>query len=151
MLSLTVDFSMPVLLQRILSSMEDARSPKRFAILYALLSLVVRQIAAQSAVFSYWFSRRCYERSRGEMITMLYEKTLSRKIVGLVQGQMEKTAPRDENEENYSCGGPRLFFKRFLRSINVCLRLKSHTFKQRQEKDTVRKNASMGKILNIMR
>lgn len=146
-----VDYSVPVLLQQILSSMEDIRSPNRIAMSYALLSLVVRQIAAQSAVFSYWFSRRCYERSRGEMITMLYEKTLSRKIVGLIQGQSQKIAPRDKSLEDHSCGGRRLFFKRFLRSINVWFCSKTHTFKQRQEKDLVRKNASMGKILNIMR
>ena len=51
------------------------------AINYAVLSLVFRLVAAQSGVLSLWFQRRCYERSRGEMITMVYAKTLSRKTV----------------------------------------------------------------------
>jgi ABC-type multidrug transport system fused ATPase/permease subunit len=49
------------------------------AVRYAALILVARLIAAQSGVFSLWYQRRCYERSRGEMITMIYEKTLRRK------------------------------------------------------------------------
>lgn len=51
----------------------------RVAITYAVLSLFSRWAQAQSGVLSIWFSRRCYERSRGEMITMIFEKTLRRK------------------------------------------------------------------------
>ena len=84
LIELLANFSVPVLLQQLLRSMEDADSPKRAAITYAILSLVVRLIASQTAVLNLWFSRRAYERSRGELITMLYEKTLTRKIVGVL-------------------------------------------------------------------
>ncbi|KKA29310.1 hypothetical protein TD95_002387 [Thielaviopsis punctulata] len=51
----------------------------RAAVVYAVLILIANVACAQSQVFSLWFSRRAYERSRGEMITMIYEKTLRRK------------------------------------------------------------------------
>ena len=61
--------------------MEDPKVPKRAAITYAGISLVARLFEVQAKTLNLWFSRRAYERSRGEMITMLYEKTLKRKIV----------------------------------------------------------------------
>ncbi|KAL8988090.1 MAG: hypothetical protein Q9177_002777, partial [Variospora cf. flavescens] len=72
----------PIILQQLLRAMEDGSAPRSKAVTFALLSLVARLVACQSSVFSLWFSRRSYERSRGEMITMLYEKTLSRRIIG---------------------------------------------------------------------
>ena len=51
--------------------MEDPLAPRTSAVTFAILALLVRLVAAQSGVFSLWFCRRCYERSRGEMITML--------------------------------------------------------------------------------
>ena len=66
----------------LLWSMEDESTTSRAAIVYALIALVVKMIEVQSEVFSLWYGRRCYERSRGEMITMLHEKVLSRKIIG---------------------------------------------------------------------
>ncbi|KAL8849605.1 MAG: hypothetical protein Q9221_005433 [Calogaya cf. arnoldii] len=62
--------------------MENTLAPRSRAVTFAVLSLLVRLVACQSSVFSLWYSRRSYERSRGEMITMLYEKTLSRQIIG---------------------------------------------------------------------
>lgn len=59
--------------------MEDPTQTSDRALHFAILTLVVRLVATQSSVFSSWYSRRCYERSRGEMLTMLHEKTLSRK------------------------------------------------------------------------
>ena len=70
--------------------MESSDTHRNAAITYAMLSLLVRLVASQCSVFNLWFSRRCYERSRGEMITMLYEKTLSRKMIGSpTQSQMD--------------------------------------------------------------
>jgi hypothetical protein len=82
LVELLAGFSVPVLLQQLLRSMEDSESPKSAAITYAAFSLAARLIASQTAVLNLWFSRRSYERSRGELITMIYEKTLTRKIVG---------------------------------------------------------------------
>lgn len=107
--------------------MEDSNAPRRAAIVYAVLSLVARLIAAQSAVFSLWFSRRSFERSRGEMITMLYEKMLTRKVVGLLD------KPLEEDSEGVTEG----------------------TVKDRRKSDQrdnqEHQSASMGKVLNLMR
>jgi hypothetical protein len=59
-------------------------------ITYAALTVVLRLLASQLAVFNLWYQRRAYERSRGEMITMLYEKTLNRKILGAKQEKQEE-------------------------------------------------------------
>lgn len=79
---LAANYAAPMIMQKLLQAMDLILTDKRPAITFALLMLVARLVAAQSSVFSLWFARRCYERSRGEMITMLYEKTLNRKIIG---------------------------------------------------------------------
>jgi len=86
------NFAVPILLQQLLRSMGDGNAPKSAAVTYAVLSLIVRLIAAQADVLSLWYSRRAYERSRGELITMLSEKTLSRKMVGGLHQANQKEA-----------------------------------------------------------
>lgn len=124
--------------------MEDPRAPRRAAFTYALLSLVVRLIASQSAVFSLWYGRRAYERSRGEMITMLYEKTLSRKAVSV-----SSKAPVEENAiingNGISKGTERSQWKRAIDYLMKPFRSRAKT----AEKPN--KLASMGKIMNLMR
>lgn len=90
LVELAATYSEPLLLQQLLKAMQDLKHGKRPALTYALLTLLVRVVNAQSEVFSLWYGRRCYERSRGEMITMLYEKTLHRKVVA---------QPKEEGEE----------------------------------------------------
>lgn len=68
-----------VLLKPLLAALERGHRDIRAAVVYATLILLVNLVRAQSTVFSYWYTRRCYERSRGEMITMIYDKTLRRK------------------------------------------------------------------------
>lgn len=97
LLELVLQYSTPVLLQLLLSSMEDITAPKMDAIIYAGLSMAARLIAAQSGVFSLWYGRRCYERSRGEMITMLYEKTLGRKM-GFATADGQADLPAENSE-----------------------------------------------------
>lgn len=142
------DFSAPVFLQKILQSMENPEAPKRAAFTYAALSLIVRLIAAQSSVFTLWYGRRCYERSRGELITMLYEKTLSRKVVSI------STKARPEENGNASNGNrkqaSRSGWKKALdiaiRPFRLCWSRPKAT-KTSDEKEL----ATMGKILNLMR
>jgi len=100
LLELTANYSIPLMLQVLLIAMENLKAQKESAIFWSALIMLARFIAAQSAVFSLWFSRRCYERSRGEMITMLYEKTLNRKILGSVMEEKEKaeTDSRDGSD-----------------------------------------------------
>lgn len=131
--------------------MESSDTRHGVAITYAVLSLLVRIVASQSSVFNLWFSRRCYERSRGEMITMLYEKTLSRKVIG--------TCPQSQEAVNYdevNDGGPPLETKRsnskvkpVWESLNGAIKRLFSTTNERP--NVAIKSASMGKILNMMR
>lgn len=142
-------FSAPVLLQQLLRSMEDTSRPRTDAVTYAVLSLIVRLVATQSSVVNLWFSRRCYERSRGEMITMIFEKTLGRKVIGAVK---QSTAV-DASDGN-SCGPsskarqstvhPKVLWS------SLCRRIR-RLFSSNQVAKDMKEPASMGKILNLMR
>lgn len=80
-----------VLLKQLLAALEGERPNRQVAVVYAVFILVLRLISAQSGIFNLWFCRRAYERSRGEMITMIYEKTLLRKAF---------TFPSEHNDED---------------------------------------------------
>ncbi|CBX90728.1 similar to ABC bile acid transporter [Plenodomus lingam JN3] len=149
----------PVLLQRVLASMNDEKAPKSATITYAVLGLVLRLVSAQLSVFNLWYQRRAYERSRGEMITMLYEKTLNRKILGAKQevkeeptndhpnGETTETEPGnttflpDVNKNSSS------WLARIIAYIRFLLTKKPKEATAKEEKEA----ASMGKILNLMR
>lgn len=148
------DFSAPVLLQKILQSMENPLAPRRAALNYAVLSLVVRIIAAQSGVFTLWFGRRAYERSRGEMITMLYEKTLSRKVVSLSSKPVIEVD--GEGMANGNGNGHGHFKHEELSRIGKvrnCLMMPFRWLggKSKAKKEKKKDTASMGKIMNLMR
>jgi hypothetical protein len=140
-------FSSPVLLQKILQSMENPLAPRRAALNYAALTLVIRMLAAQSGVFTLWFGRRAYERSRGEMITMLYEKTLSRKVIAL----SSKAIVEIDTNGNSNGGKPtyQSLFGRILDFLTGPFRLLCGSRKL-PNNDPTKKPASMGRILNIM-
>ena len=132
--------------------MESTEMHRNAAITYAVLALLVRLVASQCSVFNLWFSRRCYERSRGEMITMLYEKTLSRKLIGTPTQPQKVVHPA-----GMSHGGPLTTTTKErnsqLKSIweglfGVVGSLFS-TINRRPIES--KKPASMGKILNMMR
>jgi ABC-type multidrug transport system fused ATPase/permease subunit len=71
----------PILLHQLLLIMEAPERDNRAALVYATLTFAVRTIDAQNAMLTLWFERRCYERSRGELIMMIYEKVLRRKVI----------------------------------------------------------------------
>ncbi|PWY91365.1 hypothetical protein BO94DRAFT_564732 [Aspergillus sclerotioniger CBS 115572] len=127
------DFSTP--------AMTDGGSSHRVALIYALLSLLLRLVAAQSQVLSLWYGRRSYERSRGEMIMMVYEKALSRKNVFDQQlvdkaeedGLQEETSPDTASDQKRSRWWPFSIFRRAPR------------------KNKIKQTASMGKIFNLLR
>ncbi|CAL5874333.1 uncharacterized protein PFLUO_LOCUS8629 [Penicillium psychrofluorescens] len=75
------DFSTPLILHQLLQTMKDPTSSKRVPLTYASFGLAAGLIASQSGVLSIWYGRRSYERSRGEMMMMVYEKALSRKNI----------------------------------------------------------------------
>ncbi|KAH8709993.1 hypothetical protein GQ44DRAFT_454583 [Phaeosphaeriaceae sp. PMI808] len=157
---LAATLSTPVLLQRLLISMRpETKTPASVTITYAILIVALRLISAQLAVFNLWYQRRAYERGRGEMITMLYEKTLNRKILGAKQNTKDSQLNgRNNDEHNQSVDGensnlngsgkvaPHGWFTRLFAYIRSLL-LRKPT----QEVEEERVAASMGKILNLMR
>ena len=150
LLELVLQYSTPLLLQLLLSSMEDTKAPKHAAITYAALSLAVRLIAAQSGVFSLWFGRRCYERSRGEMITMLYEKTLGRKINFATTSSPEKTTTANGEANGHVANGD-ISKKHEPQSRQTYWQRFKNFFHNQPTSAPVKEAASMGKILNLMR
>ena len=78
-LSTLAELTEPVLLKQLLAALTAEVPDHRTAVVYAGMTLFARLLRAQIGVFVLWFGRRNYERSRGEMITMLHEKTLRRK------------------------------------------------------------------------
>ena len=161
LLELVCSYSEPLLLQQLLRAMQHLNVEKRPALTYALLILLVRVAGAQSEVFSLWYGRRCYERSRGEMITMLYEKTLHRKVVAQpksndeeADADLEPTNTAQSANENTPLIAPKAEIpptrsQRALTQLKVIwnsirLGLKGIDMKKQEP-------AAMGKILNLMR
>lgn len=128
--------------------MENPLSPQRATLVYAVLSLIVRLIGAQSAVFSLWYGRRCYERSRGEMVTMLYEKTLSRKVVSI-----SSKAGSEENLQNTNGHTKKMKTSIWWRPFEYAAYIFRPCCGDRSKGKPQKKDelASMGKILNLMR
>lgn len=144
-LELCANLAIPVVLQRLLQSMENPLSPRNAAITYAAISLFVRLVSAQAGIFNMWYSRRCYERSRGEMIMMLYAKTLRRQQSSDINKEKddEPDLPPEEVEEDSSNASK---FFAYLRSFFCCFcRGKVKKVPPRPG------SAGVGKILNLMR
>ncbi|KAI2629634.1 canalicular multispecific organic anion transporter 1 [Hypoxylon sp. NC1633] len=145
------NLSNPALLQRLLQSIEKGLSHRDESFFYALATLLVRLIAAQSGVFLLWYSRRAYERSRGEMLTAIYAKTLTRKSFGL-RTDLKDEAPRANgnglSEESPLLGGK----PKKTRLVRLLEFLRLRRDKDPDEtKKAVEQPATMGKILNLMR
>jgi ABC-type multidrug transport system fused ATPase/permease subunit len=60
---------------------ESRNGSKLTALTYALLLLVQGALSAQISSLALWFSRRCYDRTRGELILSVYEKAVVRKVI----------------------------------------------------------------------
>ncbi|KAK8027114.1 ABC transporter [Apiospora marii] len=134
----------PMLLQRLLASIQSATSPREESIAFAVAILAVRLAASQSGVFSLWYCRRAYERSRGEMITSIYAKTLTRKSQGFTPDEKDAAHVygNDLNGEDPKEG----WYARLL----ARLPWRKATVKYAPIKATP-PPATMGKILNLMR
>jgi len=125
--------------------MEHPDSPRKAALTYAGLSLAVRLLASQCAIFSLWFGRSAYERSRGELITMLYEKTLSRKVVSV-----SSEARADEGCKSNGNGKTKKAARSSWRKL-VDIIKKPFGLKRTKTGEESKELASMGKIVNLMR
>ena len=105
-IQLFCEFANPLLLQQLLLAMERPDRQNAVAITYALVLWASRMVSAQTAVISMWFARRIYERSRGEMILMVYEKALSRKvIIGHDKKESTTTSANGHAAENRKSSG----------------------------------------------
>lgn len=169
---LAADYSGPVLLEYLLKAMEVIRVEKRSAITFATLLLLARLADSQVQIFALWFGRRCYERSRGEMITMIFEKTLDRKAISqppnCEEGGIDQDRPNGHGEESSATNGDevrdaermpllnddtqkhrrtggRSRWLSLLRSLKASFRGKKMALSNENQ------HASMGKILNIIR
>jgi ABC-type multidrug transport system fused ATPase/permease subunit len=149
----------------------DSGSPRSATITYAFIALFVRLLSSQLNVFNLWYQRRAYERSRGQLITMLYEKTLNRKILGAKQEAKEESASGQTNgqtnghtnghadgetgaESNGEASASTQPVKTTPKSwiASIWSRIRSLVSrKKKEEKEEESAAASMGKILNLMR
>jgi ABC-type bacteriocin/lantibiotic exporter with double-glycine peptidase domain len=122
--------------------MERPASTKRVVLTYAILSLLARAATAQLSVLMIWYGRRCYERSRGELIMMIYEKALSRKnVIGAAPGQQ----PEDSNE--IEAVQQQTLHRSWARGLLSSL----NPFSKRKPEKKVTQHATVGKILNVIR
>lgn len=138
---LICNFSAPILLQKLLRAAENPDSPKHVTFVYAVLILGTQYLAAQANVLYTWYGRRCYERSRGEMIMMVYQKALSRKNVFF--GEKISVNPVNQSRDGpIKPPGKRLWFS---------LPWKRVAERESPEDVKVKEAASMGKILNLIR
>jgi len=133
--------------------MQNPSAPKGAAVTYAVLTLVARLVDSQCDIIGLWFGRRAYERSRGEMITMLYEKTLSRKVVSpSVKKEEDSVSTTEESIESIKQhpDAPKSFLHVLLHFIRSSFRI-LQTGSRRSKEVEKKEPASMGKILNLMR
>ncbi|KAI0397859.1 ABC transporter [Xylariaceae sp. FL0594] len=177
----TANLSAPLLLQRLLISIGEGASGKTRTrpepVLWALAMLVLRLVGAQSSVFSLWFGRRAYERSRGEMITMVYAKTLARKFSGQPvdgdeegkggaedghiheNGQEDVLVCDDELDEETPLLRHKTKVSGFKRFLEWCRFQKTDSSERRKTagnsdkppSEQHQQPATMGKILNLMK
>ena len=139
--------------------MNDPNSPRSATITYAFISLSLRLTSAQLNVFNLWYQRRAYERSRGEMITMLYEKTLNRKILGAKQeakaepqnsGANGDSPAAEDGETNGFHKTDNNTSQSWLKRVGASIR-SMFTKKPGEVVEKEKEPASAGKILNLMR
>jgi ABC-type multidrug transport system fused ATPase/permease subunit len=134
--------------------MENPHGTKRVVLIYALLSLIIRLIYAQLDLLLTWYGRRCYERSRGEMIMMIFEKATTRKnVIGSAPGK-ESNGPVSQTNGSVpngvsSVGKSAGFTSRLRQHLSLLGRFLGRGHRQPSEQE--KKSASMGKVLNLFR
>jgi len=149
-----VQYSVPLLLQQLLLSMRDIKFDKRPAMFWTLITFAAQALDIQRGVLEMWYSRRLYERSRGELICMVHEKTLRRKVLGGLKKDDEKVENEAE-DEGMALLGDANSNKSVYNGVFASIRQYWMTFwttvwpqKEEDEQDIA---ASKGKILNVMK
>jgi len=97
--SAVIGFVEPFALQNILSALEDGSGEKRStAYFWALATFASHLSFAQLDVFQRWHTRRCYERTRGQLFCAIHHKSLKRQDVS------GKVSHEDDEEGNADLG-----------------------------------------------
>ncbi|KAI0359724.1 P-loop containing nucleoside triphosphate hydrolase protein [Trametes cingulata] len=92
--SATAGFIPPYALQRILTALSDpSPGAKNTAYLFAVITFLAHLSFAQVDINKLWFTRRCYERTRGQLFCALHYKALKRRDLGA------QTTKKDEEDE----------------------------------------------------
>lgn len=107
LIELLTSLAVPVVLQQLLRRMQDPNSPAAAAIKFAAMILAAELVGAQAGQLNTWYCRRAYERSRGEMITTMYEKTMTRKMANV--GENEILDDQQELEKRRSASKGKIF------------------------------------------
>lgn len=95
-----------IFLKQLLLALEGEAPNRKAAMIYGVFILMGRLISAQSGLFSLWFCRRAYERCRGELITMIYEKTLMRKAFTFPSNHNNSNTDEKTSVNSASSDGP---------------------------------------------
>ncbi|RMZ89641.1 hypothetical protein DV736_g3124, partial [Chaetothyriales sp. CBS 134916] len=160
LMKMAATYSTPILLQQLLKAMDLIKFDKMPAIKWATIIVLIQSAAAETDLIMLWFQRRIYERSRGEMITMVHEKTLNRKIIGESHGSDEDKEEDTKAKSNGTANRPqeepvRIDGKPEPKPISGLSKMWERFVGFFASKKLVKENrhqpASLGKILNIMR
>jgi hypothetical protein len=90
-------FVPPFALQRILAALaESDPEARKKAYMYTVLFFFANMSFAQMDSFQTWYTRRCYERTRGQLFCALHWKALKRRDVS------GKVAASDDDEKSTS-------------------------------------------------
>jgi hypothetical protein len=97
--SAVIGFVGPFALQKILSALEDGSGEARStAYFWALATFGSHLSFAQLDLFQRWHTRRCYERTRGQLFCAIHHKALKRQDVS------GKVSHEDDEEGNADLG-----------------------------------------------
>jgi ABC-type multidrug transport system fused ATPase/permease subunit len=133
-----------------LRAMQNPLTTNRVVMTYALLSLGFRWAYTQLEVLRNWYGRRCYERSRGEVTTIIFGKALSRTAVsGLKRISNSKETQREQCPTPVATLKPGEVTHRLFRSFD---RIANAFRPQNNTGPPIdRQPASIGTILNLFR
>jgi hypothetical protein len=80
--SAVIGFVGPFALQKILSALEDnSGKPRSTAYFWAFATFASHLSFAQLDIFQIWHTRRCYERTRGQLFCAIHHKALKRQDI----------------------------------------------------------------------
>jgi hypothetical protein len=95
--SAVVGFVGPFALQKILSALEDrSGKTKSTAYLWALVTFGAHLSFAQLDLFQSWHTRRCYERTRGQLFCAIHHKALKRQDIS---GKVSHGSDEEDNAD----------------------------------------------------